>query len=93
MKLESNKIYPTANFTNGTPVPSLFVKGTAQIYVAFDETKPTSVDKMHDVSAEVSEGNNLLQGQIRWIAAKYTDDGTNLVEEAGIVTSNAKRGF
>lgn len=93
MKLLPNTIYKAYNFTSGTPLPSLYVKGTAQIFVSFDTLQPKSIEEMHEVTSEVSEGTNLLQGQIRWIAVKYTDDGSAVVEEAGIVTSSVSRGL
>ena len=93
MKLLPKKIYKASNFTSGTPLPSLYLKGTANIYISFETLAPKSVDEMHDVTNEISEGNNLLQGQIRWIAVDYTDDGSNIVEEAGIVTSSVSRGL
>lgn len=98
MKLKSNVIYRAYTYTTGTPLPSLEIKGTPKVFVSLDEDKPRSIDHMTEVTADLQPGVNLLNGQIRWIAASY--DKSNDVEgqvadavyECGIVTTATPRG-
>jgi len=85
MKLVSNKIYRANVYSSGTPLPSLEYKGSAKIYISLATYKPT-LEQMTEITDEVKEGINLLQGQFRWICAVYQNK-TDSVSECGIVTS------
>ena len=85
MILESNKIYRCIPFISSPVFPTLKVQGTARIFVSLKEYTPETVAEMDDVSDQIKEGYNVLNGQIRYICAVYAGD--SLVEESGVVSS------
>lgn len=97
MKLVNNEVYRAYTYTTGTPLPSLEIQGTPRVFVSLADAKP-KLNKMTEVTSELKPGINLLQGQIRWIAAVYdTENDTenqasDAVYECGIVTNGTPRG-
>lgn len=87
MKLVSKKIYRAGVYTHGTPLPSLEYKGSPKVYISLATYKP-KLEDMTEITGEIEQGINLLQGQFRWIAVVY-EDKTDSVSECGIVTSIA----
>lgn len=89
MKLLPNKIYRAYAFTTGTPLPTLEVKGNPKIFVSLADLQPKNIHEMTDVTSEIKQGMNLLNGQIRWLAftASTKDDAVN---ECGIITKGTQ---
>lgn len=85
MILESNKIYRCIPFISSPVFPSLNVKGSTSLYVSLKEYMPESTADMDDVSDQIKEGYNVLNGQIRYICAVYGEG--SVVEESGIVSA------
>lgn len=88
MILESGKIYKRSYFKDSYMLPTLEIKGSAQVYVSNKPTKPESTDEM------ILEGNfadntvNTVIAMTRWICAVYST-GT-IVYEMGLVESPYK---
>ncbi len=89
MKLLPNKIYRAYAFSTGTPLPTLEVKGNPKIYVSLADLEPKNIGQMSEVTAEVKEGMNLLNGQIRWIAY-VPSNNSDAVSECGIITKGTQ---
>ena len=85
MLLQSGKIYQRKYFSESYMLPTLQIKGTAQIYVSNQGTKPASISEM--ILEENFEDNaiNTVIGMTRWICAVY-EDATE-VYEMGLVES------
>lgn len=90
MILQSGKIYQRHYFADSMMLPTLQIKGTAQIYVSNQGTKPTSISEMV-LEEDFENGKiNTVIAMTRWIAAVYTTGSE--VYEMGLVESpyNAK---
>lgn len=98
MKLKSKEIYRAYTYTTGTPLPSLEIQGTPKVYVSLADDKPRALKYMTEVTNDLKPGVNMLNGQIRWIAAEYTttndteNQPADAVYECGIVTNSTPRG-
>lgn len=85
MKLVSKKIYKAGLFMQGATAPTLEYKGTPKVYVSLATYQP-KLEDMTEITADLKAGMNMLQGQIRWIAAEYLTP-SDAVYECGIITS------
>lgn len=88
MLLQSGKIYQRKYFSESYMLPTLEIKGTAQIYVSNKGSKPSSVSDM--VLEENFENGtiNTVIGMTKWICAVY-ESGSS-VYEMGLVESPYK---
>lgn len=88
MLLQSNKIYQRRYFVDSMMLPTLEIKGEAQVYVSNKGEKPASVDEM--VLEENFENNtiNTVIAMTRWICVVYSNDTE--VYEMGLIESPYK---
>ena len=84
MKLKSKKVYRAGLYSNGTPLPTVEYKGSPTVLVSLATYEP-KLNEMTDITDELKDGMNLLQGQIRWIAVVY-HNANDSVSECGVVT-------
>lgn len=85
MILQSGKIYQRRYFVDSMMLPTLQIKGTAQIYVSNQGTKPTSISEMVLEEDFENDTINTVIAMTRWIAAVYSDGSS--VYEMGLVES------
>lgn len=86
MQLEDKKIYKVGLYAGNAVMPSLLYTGTAKVYVSLEKAQPAAISDMIEVTSELTQGVNVLQGQIRWIAADYQAQ-TDIVKECGILSA------
>ena len=88
MLLQSGKIYQRKYFSDSYMLPTLQIKGEAQVYVSNEGSKPTSINEM--ILEENFENNtiNTVIGMTKWICVVYDEsDESNSVYEMGLVES------
>lgn len=85
MILQSGKIYQRHYFSDSMMLPTLQIKGTAQIYVSNQGTKPQSISEMVLEEDFENDAINTVIAMTRWIAAVYDTGST--VYEMGLVES------
>lgn len=91
MLLESGKIYQRKYFADSYMLPTLQIKGSAQIYVSNQGEKPTSISEMILESDFEDDTINTVIAMTRWIAAVYEDsDESNAVYEMGLIENPYK---
>lgn len=85
MILQSGKIYQRHYFSDSMMLPTLQIKGTAQIYVSNQGTKPQSISEMVLEEDFENDAINTVIAMTRWIVAVYDTGST--VYEMGLVES------
>ena len=91
MLLESGKIYQRKYFADSYMLPTLQIKGSAQIYVSNQGEKPTSTSEMVLESDFEDNTINTVIAMTRWICAVYEDsDDSNAVYEMGLIENPYK---
>lgn len=91
MLLESGKIYQRKYFADSYMLPTLQIKGSAQIYVSNQGEKPASISEMILESDFEDDTINTVIAMTRWIAAVYEDsDESNAVYEMGLIENPYK---
>lgn len=88
MLLESGKIYQRKYYVDSYMLPTLQIKGSAQVYVSNQGTKPESVDEMVLEENFEDDTINTVIAMTRWIAAVYDSDSE--VNEMGLVENPYK---
>lgn len=88
MLLKSGEIYQRKYFADSYMLPTLQIKGEAQIYVSNQGTKPESIDEMVLEENFEDDTINTVIAMTRWIAAVY--DSGNEVYEMGLVENPYK---
>lgn len=83
MLLESGKVYQRKYFADSYMLPTLQIKGSAQVYVSNQAEKPTSIDEMILEEQFEDDTINTVIAMTRWIAAVYDTDTE--VYEMGLV--------
>lgn len=88
MLLESGKIYQRKYFADSYMLPTLQIKGSAQIYVSNQGEKPTSTAEMVLETDFEDDAINTIVAMTRWIAVIY-ESGSE-VYEMGLVENPYK---
>ena len=88
MLLESGKIYQRKYFADSYMLPTLQIKGSAQIYVSNQGEKPASTSEMVLESDFEDDAINTVIAMTRWICAVY--DSGNEVYEMGLIENPYK---
>jgi hypothetical protein len=83
MLLESGKIYQRKYFADSYMLPTLQIKGSAQVYVSNQAEKPQSISEMIEETDFEDDTINTVIAMTRWIAVVY--DSGNEVYEMGLV--------
>ena len=91
MKLEPNKVYKIYIYNPPMYLPTLSIKGSADIYVSLSGEKPADKSEMMKIDEFENNKINTINGMFRWLLADY-DDENSLVEECGLITSPFKAG-
>ena len=88
MLLKSGKIYQRKYFADSYMLPTLQIKGSAQVYVSNDTKRPESTNDM--VLEEGFEGDkiNTVIAMTRWICVVFS--GNSKVFEMGLVENPYK---
>lgn len=85
MKLKSNHIYKFYHYKNKLQLPTLSIRGNADVYMSLKSKKPSSVNEMTKIEGFESDQINSILGMVRWICVIF--DENTIVEDDGLVTS------
>lgn len=88
MLLKSGKIYQRKYFADSYMLPTLQIKGSAQVYVSNQDEKPESTDDMLLEEGFENDKINTVIAMTRWICVVF--DGDSKVYEMGLVESPYK---